>query len=217
MGDLILLRATRDISAGEEITAQYITPELTVQDRQQKYKETWGFECDCHLCEIDGSFGNDAEQDRMAIFEDLKSMAQKLGTKPPTTTALKKFAKRLRDLESLYSDDAYAHLPKLFLVHPTLFLTEAWRGVNNTDKTIEYASRLLRYFGIETHIQGNNFTILQNNGLVNVECVRALKYLAQGYITKGQSEVADSIMDVARVWFRIITGADVGSEQFLRL
>jgi hypothetical protein len=217
MGDLLLLRATRDISAGEEITAQYITPELTSQDRQQKYRGTWGFECDCRLCEVDGKVGSKVERARMEIFEELKGMAQKLGSKPPTTTALKKFAKRLRDLESLYTDEAYANLPKLCMVHPTLFLTEAWRGVNNTDKTVDSASRLLRYFGIETQIANDAFTVLHNNGLVNVECVRALKYLAQGYTLKGQDNIASSIMATAQVWFRIITGADVGSEQFLQL
>jgi hypothetical protein len=103
------------------------------------------------------------------------------------------------------------------MVHPTLFLTEAWRGVNNTDKTIDSASRLLRYFGIETQIADNAFTVLHNNGLVNVECVRALKYLAQGYTLKRQDNIASSIMATAQVWFRIITGADVGSEQFLQL
>jgi hypothetical protein len=48
-----------------------------------------------------------------------------------------------------------------------------------------------------------------------VECVRALKYLAESYTAKGQLELASSIMRTAKVWFRIITGTDVGSDEFL--
>jgi hypothetical protein len=211
---MLLVRATRDIAVGEEITSQYIAPELTLSDRQQKYRSTWGFECDCQLCRVDGDIGTRIEQKRMSVFEELKSTAQKLGEKP-TVTALKKFAKRLRELEALYSDEVYSNLPKLCLVHPTLFLTEAWRGVKNSDKVIDSATKLLRFFGIEVQAEGSEFKVTRNSGLVNVECVRALKYLAESYTAKGQLELASSIIRTAKVWFRIITGTDVGSDEFL--
>jgi hypothetical protein len=217
LGDLLLLRATRDISAGEEINAQYITPELTFDARQQKYKGTWGFACDCRLCEVDKKVGIDVEWQRMALFDEMRNSAQKLGTKPPTVTALKKLGKKVKELEALYSDDVYAHLPKLCLVHPTLFLTEAWRGLKNIDRMIDSAVKLLRYFGIKITVEDDKFNVIDNSGLVNVECVRALKYLAEGYTAKGQPEVASSITATAKIWFRIITGADVGSEAFLYL
>jgi hypothetical protein len=217
IGDLLLLRATRDISAGEEITAQYTTPGLTFADRQQKYKGTWGFACDCQLCDVDMRAGKEVERQRMAVFEELKCTAQRLGSKPPTVTALKKFAKRLRELQALYDVNTYAHLPKLCLVHPTLFLTEAWRGLKNTDRMMESADKLLRHFGIVTRVEGSSFIVVENSGLINIECVRALKYLCEGYALKGPAEVAHSIMVTAKVWFRIITGTDVGSDDFLRL
>jgi hypothetical protein len=210
------MRATRDIRAGEEIAAQYTTPELAFADRQQTYNGTWGFECDCQLCEVDIRAGKEVERQRIAVFEELKGTAQRLGNKLPTVTALKKFAKKLRELEALYDANAYAHLPKLCLVHPTLFLTEAWRGLKNTDKMMESADKLLRHFGIVTRVEGSSFVVMENSGLVNVECVRALKYLCEGYALKGQAEVADSIMVTAKVWFRIITGTNVGSDDFLR-
>jgi hypothetical protein len=215
LGDVLFLRATHDISAGEEITSQYVAPELILEDRQQKYKGSWGFECDCHLCQTDRDAGAEVEQGRLIVFHDLKSRAQKLGGKP-SVPALKKFAKRLKDLEDLYHEGGYDRLPKLLLVHPTLFLTEAWRGLNNTDKTIECATKLLRFFGIQIQIEGNTFSVLDNAGLVNVECVRALKYLAEGYTSKNQHELASAITSTSEVWFRIITGADVGSKEFLQ-
>lgn len=217
LGDLLLLRATRDISAGEEITAQYVSPELTYEGRQQKYKGTWDFECDCRLCEVESRVGSESEKQRMVIFEDLKINAQKLGHAPFTVTALKKFAKRLRELEALYDEEQYNNLPRLCLVHPTLFLTEAWRSLKNAEKMLESAKKLLRNFGIETKVEGAEFTVVANSGLVNVECIRALKYLAEGYTGMGEANLASSIMETAKVWFRTITGADVGSEEFLQM
>lgn len=217
LGDILLLRATRDVATGEEITAQYITPDLRFEDRQEKYKQTWGFECDCRLCEGDNKVDSALERQRMAIFEELKASAQKLGHSPPTVTALKKFAKRLRELEALYDEETHAHLPKLCLVHPTLFLTEAWRSLKNVDRMMESSNKLLRNFGIKVQVNSNQLKVLENNGLINVECVRALRYLFEGYISKGQVEVASSIKSTAQVWFRIITGADVGSEEFLQM
>lgn len=215
IGDILLLRASRDIAEGEEILSQYVSPELKYEDRQRGFRGTWGFTCDCGLCTFDKNIGAELEGKRMAIFEELKGMAQKLG-KTPTVTALKKFARRIRDLEALYDAEIAAESPCLCLVHPTLFLTEAWRALKHGDRMIESATKLLRYFGIVTRIQGGEFEVLKNSGLVNVETVRALKYMTEGYEAKGQASLASQIDSLARLWFKVITGADVGVNEFFK-
>lgn len=213
LGDMLFLRASRHILAGEEITSQYISPEITFQDRQQRYRGTWGFKCNFELCAADNEDGGIVEKKRIAIFEDLKGTAQSLGS-APTTTSLKKFARRLKELEALYDEEIYASLPRLCLVHPTLFQTEAWRVLGNTDKTIMGATKLLSSFGIITEVSGSAFSVVTNSGMVNVECVRALKYVAEAYGRRGESELAASVLTTAKVWFRTITGSDLGSKQF---
>jgi hypothetical protein len=127
IGDIHFLRATRDIAPGEELTHQYVAPEIDIEDRQKKYSAVWGFECDCKLCELDGAVSAETRKQRLDKFEELKSSAMKLGERGITITAIKKIARSLRDLEALYSplegEDPYANLPRLALVHPTLFLT----------------------------------------------------------------------------------------------
>jgi hypothetical protein len=44
-----------------------------------------------------------------------------------------------------------------------------------------------------------------------------MKYLAEGYVYENQVEWASSVMMTAKVWFGIITGADVGSDWFLKM
>ncbi|KAJ4301243.1 hypothetical protein N0V90_003334 [Kalmusia sp. IMI 367209] len=191
IGDIRFLRAARDIAPGEELTNQYVAPDIDINERQEKYRLTWSFECDCKLCVVDGSVKEDVRKERMKKFEELRGMVMKLGERGTTVTAVKKIARGVKELEALYlpssegSTDPYAKLPRLALVHPTLFLTEAWRGIKNVDRMIEYALKLLRNFGIIAKVDGGDLQIEHNAGLVNVETVRALKYLAEGvYIQK---------------------------------
>jgi hypothetical protein len=216
------MRATRDIEAGEEITNQYISPDIDIVERQSMYQATWGFECDCELCVVDGSTSEDMRKQRIRLFEELKGMVMRLSEKGTTITSIKKIARALRELEQLYSSskegqpDAYAKLPRLALVHPTLFLTEAWRTVKNFDKTIEYALKLLRNFGIIVKVEDGQFEIVSNSGMVNVETVRALRYLSEAYSTKEETGLAKQCMNLAHVWFTVITGSSVGAEEFFK-
>jgi hypothetical protein len=218
------LRAARDVAAGEEFTNQYVAPDIDIDERKEKLHTTWGFECDCQLCTVDGSVNEDTRKERLRQFEELKNTVMKLGEKGlPTITSLKKIARALRELEALYcpsgadgqkGEDQYETLPRLALVHPTLFLTEAWRSVKNVDRTIEYALKLLRNFGIIVTIEGKQLKVDQRAGLVNVETVRALNYLAEGYTSRGEEELAKQCAEKARSWYVIITGSEVGAEQF---
>lgn len=224
IGDIRFMRAVRDISAGEELTNQYVAPDIDIIDRQETLRTTWGFECDCQLCHVDGDITEDTRKNRLRQFEQLKSMVLKLSEKgPPTITSLKKIARTLRELEALYSpsasdsrqgEDRYKRLPRLALVHPTLFLTEAWRRVKNVDRTIEYALKLLRNFGIIVNVEGKELNMEIKAGLVNVETVRALSYLAESYTIQGEKELAKQCLEKAKTWYVTIAGTEVGMEKF---
>jgi hypothetical protein len=223
IGDIRFLRAARDIEAGEELTNQYVAPDIDIESRQDKYRDTWGFECTCELCVVDGAVRASVRQERRRLFEELKGMVMNLGERGTTVTSIKKIARGLRELEALYSPteegetDVYAALPRLALVHPTLFLTEAWRSVKNIEKMMENALRLLRNFGILATVDSEGqFKITSNSGMVNVETVRALKYLSEGYISKGEKGLSEQCIGLAKTWFFTITGAEMGFEEFFK-
>lgn len=223
-GDIRFLRAARDIAAGEELTNQYAAPDIDIAARQEEYRMSWGFDCDCELCVIDGNVNEHTRNERLRQFERLRDMVMKLsGDGSPTITSLKKIGRALRELEALYlptkegKEDSYATLPRLALVHPTLFLTEAWRNMQNVDRMINYAIKLLRNFGILVDVDGEELKVRHNRGLVNVETVRALKYLAEGYMKKGNGELAKQCIQKAKTWYIIITGAEVGMEAFFKM
>lgn len=51
VGDMMLVRAKRPISAGEEILHSYVDERSTYKARKEALMTTWGFECGCGLCE----------------------------------------------------------------------------------------------------------------------------------------------------------------------
>lgn len=51
IGDLMLIRAKRAIAAGEELLHSYVDEKSSYQTRRDALMTTWGFECDCGLCE----------------------------------------------------------------------------------------------------------------------------------------------------------------------
>lgn len=220
IGDVHFLRATRDIEPGEELTHQYVSPEIDISERQERYQGTWGFKCDCRLCEIDGAVSEEKRKQRLERFESLKRVVMNLGEKGTSISSIKKIARGMRELEALYSppgeEDPYVNLPRLGLVHPTLFLTEAWRGVGNHDRMIDSARNLLRNFGVVTTVEDGRFKVESNAGLINIETVRALRYLADGYRAKGETALADNCLEIAKIWFVIITGSDTGAEDFFK-
>ncbi|CAI6341510.1 unnamed protein product [Periconia digitata] len=223
MGDIRFMRATRDIEAGEEITTQYVSPDIDIDARQEKFRNTWGFECTCELCTLEGKLGKDTKEARLRHFEELKSMVMKLGEKGTTVTSIKKIARGVRELEALYTPtgegepDPYAKFPRLALVHPTLFLTEAWRGVKNYDRMMDCAYKLLRNFGIIVSVEDDKFSVVNNVGMINVETVRALKYLSEGFAVKEETALRDQVLDTARSWYLTITGAENDFEEFMKL
>ncbi|KAK7696883.1 hypothetical protein SLS64_014111 [Diaporthe eres] len=51
VGDMMLVRAKRPISAGEEILHSYVDERSSYKARKEALMATWGFECGCGLCE----------------------------------------------------------------------------------------------------------------------------------------------------------------------
>jgi hypothetical protein len=65
---------------------------------------------------------------------------------------------------------------------------EACRVARNTDRMMGPTDKLLPHFGIMATVEGGEFKIVDNSGLINVGRVSNLKYLAEGHIQKDQAK-----------------------------
>ncbi|KAF3326365.1 SET and MYND domain-containing protein [Carex littledalei] len=65
VGDWLILHASRDIKAGEEVTSAYFDVLRPLPDRQESVK-TWGFDCKCERCRI--------EEKVFGLFKELREI-----------------------------------------------------------------------------------------------------------------------------------------------
>ncbi|KAF3492328.1 TPR domain-containing protein [Arthroderma uncinatum] len=115
VGDLMILRATRKIAAGEEITHSY--DESSDYDaRTAALKRTWGFKCQCKLCAAEEEDGPDVRKQRQKLEKEINTFLQKENPSQAKKVAAIR-AKRLRqNLLDTYNEQRYKDLPRRALL-----------------------------------------------------------------------------------------------------
>ncbi|KAK2758733.1 hypothetical protein FQN54_003423 [Arachnomyces sp. PD_36] len=111
IGDLMVLRATRKIAAGDEITHTY--DETSDYDaRAATLKSTWGFKCSCTLCAAEEADGPDLRKKRRGLEDQVNAFVQREYAPQAKKISIVK-AKRLRRLiNESYDDKRYSGLPR---------------------------------------------------------------------------------------------------------
>ncbi|KAJ0162579.1 hypothetical protein CTA2_4322 [Colletotrichum tanaceti] len=101
IGDVMIVRAARDLDADTELLFCYQQPKPEDDYRAtQKCLENWGFTCRCELCEDKKSISAQTLQRRRALLRDLRQVM-----KTGKTAARESKAERLlAQLESCYPD-----------------------------------------------------------------------------------------------------------------
>lgn len=126
VGDLMVLRATNRIAAGEEITHTY--DDSTDYDaRTAKFKSTWGFKCTCALCVAEEADGPELRKKRQELESLANSLAEQEDSIMTKRISLVK-ARRLRQsISDTYDDKRYSGLPRRSLLQIDHWLSEASR------------------------------------------------------------------------------------------
>lgn len=115
VGDLMVLRASRRIAVGEEVTQSY--DESTDYDvRTTAFNSTWGFECHCALCAAEEADGPALRKQRRELENEANVFVQREKASAAKKIMIMK-AKRLRQsLLDTYDQERYAGLPRRALL-----------------------------------------------------------------------------------------------------
>ncbi|CAG9987065.1 unnamed protein product [Clonostachys byssicola] len=115
VGDLMVIRATRKILAGEEIMHSY--DETSDYDSRMKALHlAWGFHCSCRLCTVEAQDSPALRKKRLMLEKDADLFIER--TKPAGAGIIPvSRAKRLRrSIEETYNEKRYKNLPRRALV-----------------------------------------------------------------------------------------------------
>ncbi|CAI6080279.1 unnamed protein product [Clonostachys chloroleuca] len=115
VGDLMIIRATRKILAGEEIMHSYDTTS-EYDARMKALYLTWGFHCSCRLCVVEAQDSPAVRKKRLMLKKDADLFIER--TKPTGAGIIAvNRAKRLRrSIEETYNEKNYKNLPRTALV-----------------------------------------------------------------------------------------------------
>ncbi|KAM0426404.1 hypothetical protein ACHAPT_008451 [Fusarium lateritium] len=98
IGDMQIIRATRDLPAGTELLFEYRVPKpLESYQETQKALGNWGFTCGCELCMDSKATSQTALQRRRALSQDLHHLMS-----TSDTTDIPKARRLLDNLEKTY-------------------------------------------------------------------------------------------------------------------
>lgn len=84
IGDMILVRAQRDLAAGTELVWWYNTPRgRDYAETQSALSRTWGFSCDCAICLDLKNTSAKLRKRREVLLGDLEAAARAVGGLDP--------------------------------------------------------------------------------------------------------------------------------------
>ncbi|THH28831.1 hypothetical protein EUX98_g5351 [Antrodiella citrinella] len=122
-GDVIVMRAARDLSRGEEVTSYYRPGTKPYNDRARDLNRVWGFTCDCCICLADRADGQAALSLRARVYDE------------PAPSTLSSAQQRVAELLSSYVDTRERRLcgvkPELYFAYHHLamaFMTSRATG-----------------------------------------------------------------------------------------
>ena len=203
IGDVMVVRATRDMQAGEEVTFWYERPD-GVRPIQEKLKN-WGFECSCAICVDARSTPDTAMKEHKHGLKRLKDMME--GSRPDTL-AMQKVERILAATEKTYRRSAI-EVPRLALWGFYLALANGWKA--------RAMGRVLEVLGFEVRgfdEVGDGGLFVVGWGLVIDHVVVAFLVAKEALVGLRRLEDAKRAEGYARTAFEVVVGE---SSEFKRL
>ncbi|KID84328.1 TPR domain-containing protein [Metarhizium guizhouense ARSEF 977] len=111
VGDLMLLRATRRIATGEEITHSY-DESSDYDSRTAAIQRTWGFKCHCALCAAEEADGPALRKQRLELENEANALLQKENPSGANRISINRAKRLQQSLKDTYNDKRYKDLPR---------------------------------------------------------------------------------------------------------
>jgi hypothetical protein len=209
---MMLVRATRDMECGTEITFWYQVPDgYAVQKMQDTLRRTWGFSCTCKMC-------IDAEHTHASVLAQRRKMMEKLkslckATAASQKTPTNKVENVLKALDNTYLRPA-DQVPRLLLWDPQLLLTRVYMARGNAKKALESVQQVFVHLGFViagTESVAADFEIVKW-GLVVDHLVEAFLHARDAYRWMEARGNAKRAEGYARIAYKVVVGEDSSFE-----
>lgn len=154
IGDMMIVRATKHIQAGEEILVHYVDPTLPYDARKKALADParGPFTCDCPLCAVEAALDPAVLARRAQILREITRFLEEDAAvettmrRPACEHTMKRVDVLLFGLHGTYDEDRYARLPRFGCLGLDLWLCEtSW----TPREVLSSAQLLLRDVGVK--------------------------------------------------------------------
>ena len=206
IGDMQIVRASRNLPAGTELTFWYHMPDHTITyDQTQKKLKNWGFKCTCSICEHNKNTKKSVRVKRAALLKDLA-----VAFKNPNGADLPKAERLLATMEKTYTAPA-TDVPRLALWDPYLLLTRIHNSQNQQDKAIQTAWKVLDSLGFVIKRQDpsslKSAFEIEQWGLLTDHLIETWVHLWTAYAHLAP-ELCKKAEEYAKIAYKICVGED---------
>lgn len=204
IGDMMIVRASRDLARDTEITFWYKSPNDKDYEGCQKSFDHWGFKCDCSICQDVRTTGKTVVEKRKGLIRVLTRLLQ---SRRRSDTA--KIESTLSTMADTYSQPA-TKVPRLSLWSAQLALAKAYLHQKQPLKAVQFALNALESLGYVVE-RGNpprlgTRLIIQRWGLMQDSLAECWMLLATAYDQLSAPELAVQAMKYARTSYQICIG-----------
>jgi len=210
IGDMMIVRASRNLEPGTEVTFWYYPPTGRTFKEQKEKLQNWGFECDCPLC-VDGK---DTTGTLASARQQLRGTIKKLinGTAPHRLDT-EKISRRTAILEKQYKRPA-TELPRLLIWDSQLALSQAYLAQNQISKGLEALKKMFISLGFKVvgmDSTSNRYAVVEWGFFVDA-LVEAFLLASDIFTGLARNEDSKQAKEYAKVAYKIVVGEDTSFE-----
>ncbi|KLO12661.1 hypothetical protein SCHPADRAFT_915546 [Schizopora paradoxa] len=234
LGDVLILRACRDLKSGEGLTVSHVHPALPLEERRAELVRpgTRLGACECAFCAIEEKEGNEMRARRVELVQRVKTLsdkapAERLRTDAarddsagPSNDSVKEIARSVEGLcdtlESTYSQREHpAHVqPRFALLEPLsyLFACYLYLGPTHTEDAMRANARYFAALGFEFEYTdvgagaGGGDVVVRRHGYYHPLIVKTLVQQSSVCWQLGKKRTADAWRRIAENSMEIVAG-----------
>lgn len=185
LGDMLLLRANRRISAGEELTMRYISPENTIEQFHEQLRRCWNFTCTCRLCTAEVNTPPYQRNIRASLLQQvIELMHPVLESSPPSMETIDQVEKLCKGIESTYNDSLFKALPRTMLHVVHLWLCMAYATQSMGDAMLDAAQLVLRDLGFGISELNGALSVDKSNARLDASGIHAVSPMQTGFFPR---------------------------------
>ncbi|GAB1738703.1 hypothetical protein NU219Hw_g3499t1 [Hortaea werneckii] len=194
LGDMMLVRATKDIAKGQEILVPYLSPDMDHAVTLAPLQQHWGFTCHCAICTAETKVPQRQREKRTALLKKTEQMLSQHETDPiglPNDLVVAEFEELYSRLQETYDRKFFAKVPRIALVQVGKWLCHSCWNYWDPVKLAETAVGVLRDAGYGITIVGQQLQVDHTHCMTGNGAVDGSIYAWIAYARQGERELAE--------------------------